>query len=68
MPMTKAQRQRRYLDKLYAKARKADALEAAGRALLDHYIELVNCGDCGFWDPEEEGPVTAMRKALEADQ
>lgn len=34
MPMTKAQRQRRYLDKLYAKARKADALEALALEIL----------------------------------
>ena len=34
MPMTKSQRQRRYLDKLYAKARRADALEPLARELL----------------------------------
>lgn len=34
MAMTKTQRQRRYLDRLYAKARKADALEPLAREVL----------------------------------
>ena len=32
--------------------------------ILTHYTELVNCGDCGHWDPEKEGPVIAARAAL----
>ena len=48
------------------------ALEAAGveemveaaEALLDHYVGLVNSGDAGFWDPEKEDEVIAIRAAL----
>lgn len=32
--------------------------------LLDHYLELVNSGDCGNWDPETEPVVIAARKAI----
>lgn len=32
--------------------------------LLDHYIQLVASGDCGFWNPEEEEPVIRVRAAL----
>ena len=32
--------------------------------LLDNHCQLVNCGDCGNWDPEEEDEVIAARKAL----
>jgi hypothetical protein len=41
-------------------------LEAALAALLDRYVGLVNCGDCGFWDPEKEPEVIAARAALTA--
>lgn len=39
-------------------------LLAALTALLDRYTELVNCGDCGNWDPEKEVDVIAARAAL----
>lgn len=39
-------------------------LAAALAALLDRYVDLVNCGDCGFWDPEAEDEVIAARAAL----
>jgi Lar family restriction alleviation protein len=42
------------------------ALQTAARALLDRYVDLVNCGDCGNWDPEEEDAVRALRAALNA--
>lgn len=32
--------------------------------LLNRYTGLVNCGDCGFWDPETEEDVINARKAL----
>lgn len=32
--------------------------------LLDRYVGLVNCGDCGFWNPETEPEVIAARAAL----
>jgi hypothetical protein len=41
-----------------------DDLVAALTELLDHYTQLVNCGDCGNWDPEKEGKVKAARAAL----
>lgn len=61
------------LDKLFlewsqfTKARTARelALEKALRGLLDRYTGLVNCGDCGFWNPENEPEVIAARAALE---
>lgn len=33
-------------------------------ALLDRYTELVNSGDCGNWNPEEEQVVIDARSAL----
>ena len=27
-------------------------------------IELIESGDCGFWDPNDDGEVLSMRKAL----
>lgn len=41
-----------------------DALVEALRGLLDRYTALVNCGDCGDWDPETEPEVIAARAAL----
>ncbi len=34
------------------------------RAFLDRYTALVNCGDCGNWDPETEDFVIQARAAL----
>ena len=34
-------------------------------SLLNRYVELVNCGDCGNWNPEEEMVVKAARRAIE---
>ncbi len=33
-------------------------------ALLTRYTELVNCGDCGHWNPELEPEVITARAAL----
>ena len=33
-------------------------------ALLDRYVGLVNCGDCGSWDAEQEPEVIAAHAAL----
>jgi hypothetical protein len=41
-----------------------ERLREAFRFLLDRYTQLVNCGDCGDWDPETERPVIAAREAL----
>ena len=47
-----------------AKDKRIAELEAALQMMLDHYLSLANCGDCGFWDPEKEKEVIAARKAL----
>ena len=47
-------------------ALKADACVAALRALLDRYTDLVSCGDCGNWNPDQEDQVIAARAALAA--
>ena len=39
-------------------------MREAMQALLDRYTSLVNCGDCGNWNPEEEPCVIAARAAL----
>jgi hypothetical protein len=39
-------------------------LREALAALLDRYTILVNSGDAGFWDPEEEDEVKLARQAL----
>lgn len=39
-------------------------LAAALRAMLDRYVSLVECGDCGNWDAEKEPQVIAARAAL----
>jgi hypothetical protein len=31
---------------------------------LDSYVSLVNSGDCGFWNPENEEQVKVARQAL----
>lgn len=42
----------------------APELLAALQGLLDRYVDLVNCGDCGNWDPEVEGQVILARRAI----
>lgn len=49
---------------LAAQAQRRDEVVEALRGLLDRYTELVNCGDCGNWDPEKEPVVIASRAAL----
>ncbi len=44
--------------------RERDALQG----ILDRYVSLVNCGDCGNWDPEEEAMVKAARAVLDTEQ
>jgi hypothetical protein len=41
-----------------------ERLREALAALLDRYTRLVNSGDAGFWDPEEEDEVKLARQAL----
>lgn len=33
-------------------------------ALLNEHTELINSGDCGHWDAEEDGVVIAARAAI----
>ena len=40
-----------------------DMLEAL-EALLAHYIEIADSGDCGFWDPRKEPVVIAATAAI----
>lgn len=42
----------------------APALVEASTRLLARYVSLAGSGDCGFWDPETETEVIAMRAAL----
>lgn len=35
-------------------------------ALLEHYVQLINSGDAGFWNPEEEPVVIDARRVLAA--
>lgn len=41
-------------------------LLAALKGLLENHLQLVNCGDCGSWDPETEAEVIAARAAIAA--
>ena len=40
------------------------AMKEALEGLLNRYVGLVNSGDAGFWNPEEEDEVKAARAAL----
>src|SRR5262245_58755403 len=39
-------------------------LAGALERLLERYVDLVECGDCDHWDPEEKGEVIEARAAL----
>lgn len=41
-----------------------EEVELALEKLLHKYVRLVNCGDCGNWDPETEPEVIAARRVL----
>ena len=42
----------------------APDLKTALADLLNHYVRLVECGDCGNWDAETEPEVIAARAAI----
>lgn len=44
--------------------RERDELRAALEKQLDRTIDLIQSGDCGFWDPNEDPDVAAMRDIL----
>jgi hypothetical protein len=39
-------------------------LEAALTGMVGRYVELVECGDCGHWNAEDDLPVQIARAAL----
>ena len=39
-------------------------LYEALQTITKRYVDLVNCGDCGFWNPEQEPEVIKARAAL----
>ena len=41
-----------------------DALVKALNGMVEMYADMVNSGDCGFWDPEKVKEVIAARGAL----
>ena len=43
-----------------------DALLEALVGMTEHYCDLINSGDAGNWNPENEIPVIASREALKA--
>jgi hypothetical protein len=43
-------------------------LREALNAFLDRHIALVNSGDCGCWNPEDDSEVQQARKALAATE
>ena len=51
-------------EKLREAADVIDALVAALDTFVSEYVELVNSGDVGFWEPEDEPKVKAARRAL----
>ena len=42
----------------------APELVEALEKMTAHYVALVECGDCGFWDANKEPEVIAARAAL----
>lgn len=43
---------------------KDSAVLVALEAMLEHYVQLAGCGDCGNWNPEDEPIVISTRKLL----
>jgi hypothetical protein len=41
-----------------------DELLSALLRMTERYVSLVECGDCGNWNPENEEAVTAAREAI----
>lgn len=44
----------------------APGLLEALKLILDRYTGLINCGDCGNWNPEDEAEVIKARAAIAA--
>lgn len=43
---------------------KAEGLAQALVGMVEMYVPLINSGDCGNWDPEEDEEVIDARQAL----
>ena len=43
---------------------RAARIEKASSEFLEAYVDMINSGDCGNWDPEKEPLVIALRTAL----
>ena len=41
-----------------------EPMKEALENLTKRYCDLVNCGDCGFWEPEDEKEIIASRAAI----
>ena len=44
---------------------KSDALLASLELMTEHYTSLINSGDAGHWNPEDESEVIQARKAID---
>ena len=44
------------------------AARTALEGLLTRYTDLVNCGDCGSWNPEKEDCVINARRAISTQE
>lgn len=53
---------------LVAMTAERDALREAATAFLAMYVAMVESGDCGNWNPEDEPEVQALRAALAASR
>lgn len=51
-------------DHIEAQNKLIEELQEALETFVEEYTEMVNSGDCGFWDPEKEDKVIAARAAL----
>lgn len=61
----KAKAVQQYINALRVDLRVTNQLVSVTERLLEHYVGIVNSGDCGFWNPEEETVVIEARKALQ---
>lgn len=43
---------------------KEEAVVKALKGMLDMYVQMVESGDCGFWNAEKDKEVIVARKAL----
>lgn len=51
--------------KVKSLCRDASVVVDALKDITEKYVALVNCGDCGNWNPETENEVISARAALE---